>query len=100
MKSGTQRVAALALCLLGATSICSAYYHFIRYNTRTGPFTPIYEKFDLAALPNKTVTYFVSTQAQVQLAANDSYAGVLSQIRAAAKVWIYALSFDVRLHCG
>ena len=100
MRTGGRRVAAVALCLLAGAGISPAYYHFIRYNTRTGPFTPIYEKFDLNALPNKTVTYFISAQAQLQLAPNDSYSGVVSQIRAAAKVWNDVGTSDLRLSYG
>lgn len=95
-----RKVAALAVCLLAGAGISPAYYHFIRYNTRTGPFTPIYEKFDLNALPNNTVTYFISAQAQVQLAPNDSYSGMVSQIRAAAKVWNDVETSDLRLSYG
>src|SRR3954451_22730662 len=98
MKISVRRAAVLALCILAATSVSSAYYHFVRYNTRTGPFTPIYEKFDLNALPNKTIPYFISAQAQVQLAPTDSYTGIVSQIRAAAKVWNDVDSSDLRLN--
>ncbi|MEO8130580.1 MAG: matrixin family metalloprotease, partial [Bryobacteraceae bacterium] len=95
-----RKAAALALCLLAFAATSPAYYHFIRYNTRTGPYVPVYEKFDLNALPNKTVTYFISTQAQVQLAPNDTYSGVVSQIRAAAKAWNDVDTSDLRLNYG
>ncbi len=94
------KVAAVALCLLACAGVSPAYYHFIRFNTRTGPYTPIYEKFDLTALPNKTVTYFITSQAQLQLAPNDSYSGLVSQIRAAAKVWNDVETSDLRLSFG
>ena len=100
MRIGGRRAAVVALCLLTCAGISPAYYHFIRFNTRTGPYTPIYEKFDLNTLPNKTVTYFITAQAQLQLAPNDSYSGVLSQIRAAAKVWNDVDTSDLRLSYG
>ncbi len=95
-----RKAAVAALGLLACAGISPAYYHFIRFNTRTGPYTPIYEKFDLGALPNKTVTYFITAQAQLQLAPNDSYSGLVSQIRAAAKVWNDVETSDLRLSYG
>ena len=100
MSTGGRRVAALTLCLLACAGISPAYYHFIHFNTRTGPYSAVYQKFDIGALPNKTVTYFITAQAQLQLAPNDSYSGVLSQIRAAAKVWSDVDTSDLRLSYG
>jgi hypothetical protein len=100
MRFRAGRLTTLALCLLAGTSVSSAYYHFIRYNTRTGPFVPVYEKFDLNALPNKTINFFISAQAQVQLAPNDSFAGLVSQVRSAAKVWNDVNTSDLRIRYG
>jgi len=47
---------AVAAALLGTPA--EAYYHYVHY-FRNAPNTPVQEKFDLAALPNKTVTFFV-----------------------------------------
>jgi hypothetical protein len=38
----------------------NAYYHYVHYLTGSAPFIPVPEAFDLTALPNKTVTFFVS----------------------------------------
>src|SRR3954469_4324547 len=100
MRFSSRSIAVAAVCLLAGSSVSQAYYHFVRFNTRTGPYTPIYEKFDLNVLPNKTITYFISAQAQPQLAPNDTYSGVISQIRAAAKVWNDVDSSDLRLSYG
>ena len=51
------RAAALILALAAGAQ---AYYHFVHFVSRQGPFTPIPEKFDLDALPNKTVFFIVS----------------------------------------
>jgi len=64
-----------------------AYYFFTHYTSRTAPYNPVPEKFDLAALPNNTVTFFVSDQGPASYTANDSFASVLSQIRQAAQTW-------------
>ena len=55
--------AAVAVFLLVAPA--QAYYHYVHYAGRAGPFNPLYEKFDLNSngptmVPNKTVTFFVS----------------------------------------
>jgi len=91
------RLAASAAWLAGSAS---AYYHFVHYASRTGPFVPIPEKFDLSALPNRALPYFISEQGPSQLAPNDSLAGVISQIRLAAKVWSEVPGSELRLAFG
>ena len=78
----------LAALLTGVMlSPAGAYYHFIHYTGRSSPWAPVPEKFDLNALPNKTVTFFVSDNGPAQYPQNDSFASVLSQIRQAAQAW-------------
>ena len=93
------RWAGLVLGSFGLASTSSAYYFYIHYNTRTGPFNPILQKFDLNALPNKTVSFFVSDQAPV-MAPGDTYQAVVSEIRAAAEVWNKVSTSDLRLAYG
>ena len=50
---------------------------------RPHPIIPVPEKFDLAALPNKTVTVFVSTTGPKQFAAERLASFLLTQIRQA-----------------
>ena len=73
-----------AAALLAAVS-GQAAYHYIHYPNRTN-FTPIYEKFNLAALPNNTVTFFVADQAP-NFYPNNEFGSVLSQVRRAAAAW-------------
>jgi hypothetical protein len=75
---------AVAIALIPAAS---AYYHFTRYQSRYGPFNAMVEKFDLASLPGKTVSVIIDDTAPPELAAGDTWTGLVSQIRAAAKVW-------------
>jgi hypothetical protein len=82
------------------TSAASGYYHYIHFATRSGPYTPVPEKFDLTALRNKTVYYFISDQGPSQLAPGDSFAGLVSQIRLAAKTWDSVASSDLRIEFG
>jgi uncharacterized protein (TIGR03437 family) len=94
------RRSAVAVALVAAlASSASAYYHFSHYSSRTAPFVAILEKFDLSALPNKTVQFFISDQAPV-LAATDSYPALVSEIQLAASVWSNVSSSDLRLAFG
>lgn len=92
-----RRLAAL-LVLLGWPA--GAYYHFVRYNTSSPPFQPIYDRFDLAALPGRAVPYLITMNGPLTLAPGDSEAAVLSQIRAAAAVWNSVPTSELRLAFG
>ncbi|HZU27078.1 MAG TPA: matrixin family metalloprotease [Bryobacteraceae bacterium] len=76
------------------------YYYYVHLTSATPPYSPIVEKFDLTALPNKTVSFFVSTQGPSALAAGDSYEAVVSEVRAAADVWSQVSTSDLRLRYG
>ncbi len=95
-----RRLAVLTAAGLLASGAASAYYHFVHFSSRSAPYVPVVEKFDLNVLPNKTVTYTVSEQSPAQLAAGDSMTGVVSQIRAAAKVWNAVETSDLRIAFG
>src|SRR5438128_12570421 len=88
------------LIALLAVSPVQAYYHYIHYQGRTAPFTPIYEKFNLAALPNNTVTFFVSDQGPSIYAPNDTFGSVLGQIRQAIAAWNGVPYSDLHLAFG
>jgi uncharacterized protein (TIGR03437 family) len=95
-----RRIAFLTLAAATFASVSSAYYHFVHFTTRTGPWRALYEKFDVNVLPNKTLTYFVTDQTGVQLAPGDTYVGLISQIRSAGKVWSDVETSDLRLAFG
>ena len=90
-------IAAVAV-LLGTPS--EAYYHYIHFSSRTAPFNPIYEKFDLNALTNKTVSFFVSDQSPATYGPNDSFGSVLSQVKQALATWNDVSTSDLRLAFG
>jgi len=99
MRAWQQRVVAV----LGAIAFASGaqgYYHFVRYRTRTAPYTPILEKFDLAALNNQTVPYFIADRGPQQMLPNDSFGSLISQIRLAASVWSDVPGSDLSLDFG
>ncbi len=74
----------LFLALAAAACVpTQAYYHFVHYLAQG----VLQEKFDLTALPNSTVAFFVSEDGPVQYAQNDTFNSVLSQIQQATQVW-------------
>ena len=90
----------LALGWWLAASVLFAHYHFLHYPSRTGPFTPIPEKFDLEALPERTLLLYVAEQGPDALAAGDSVASIVSQIRMAATAWNSVETSRMRLGFG
>ncbi|MGC9969458.1 MAG: matrixin family metalloprotease [Bryobacteraceae bacterium] len=95
-----RRSAVLALAMAGLAATASGYYHFLHYATAAGSYTPIPEKFDLAALHNNTLYYFVSDSGPAKLAPGDSFAALLSQIRLAGQTWNGVRTSDLRLAYG
>lgn len=95
-----RRLAAL-LVLLALAPAAFAYYHFVRYPNR-GNYVPVYDRFDLSVLPDKTVSFLVSDviSAQLSLAPGDSYASVVSQIRSAGRVWNSVSTAEIKLQFG
>ena len=90
------RVLAAAL----AVAVCAqAAYHYVHYASRSN-FTPIFERFNLAALPNNTVSIFVEDQGPSVYAANDSFGSVLAEIREAAAAWNSVTASDLRVAFG
>ncbi|MFN9431778.1 MAG: hypothetical protein ACK6DX_16740, partial [Acidobacteriota bacterium] len=75
MKVG--RIAALLL-LLAVSATASD--HFVRYSSRLGFQQPIYDRFDLNALLNRTVPFFLVSDGTERLAAGDNTNALMSQI--------------------
>ena len=94
------RLLAMGIAAFALATPVEAYYHYVHYASRNAPFAPIYEKFDLTKLPNKTVTFFVSDQGPSIYAANDSFGSVLSQIKQAAAAWNSVTTSDLRVAFG
>jgi uncharacterized protein (TIGR03437 family) len=87
------------ILLAWLASSAFGYYHFIHYPSRSGPYTPIYAKFDLSALVNKTVYFYVSDQVP-NLAPTDSYEALIGQVRQALAVWNGVSTSDLRVGFG
>lgn len=99
-RAGLVRLAALVLTLFSLAASASAYYFYVSFNTSSGPYNPIVKKFNLNALNNNTVPYFISNQGPVNTVAGDSYQGIVSEIRAAADVWNSVSTSQLRLGYG
>jgi hypothetical protein len=96
-------MAAFVLGLMLLTSIASAHYRWVYFANRTGSLFPVPVRFDLQnefALPNKTVSYFISDQGPGPLVPGDSFTAIVSQIQAAAKVWNDVPTSALRLQFG
>jgi Matrixin len=94
------RVAVLAALIISLSSLASAHYSWIFFPGRTGPFQPYPARFDLNALPDKTVSYFISDQPPGKLVDGDNYDALVSQIRLAAETWNGVATSDIRLRFG
>src|ERR1700694_3734439 len=78
-----------------ASPLC-AYYHYTYYLTSG----VVRSHFDLSALPNKTVTYYVADGGPTQFPQNDTFVSVLSQVRQAAATWNSVATSDIRVAFG
>jgi uncharacterized protein (TIGR03437 family) len=97
------RLRALALCagiLAAGATPSPAYYHYVHYQNSAAPYAAIFEKFDLTALSDKTVTFFVSDNGPTSYTANDSFPSLLAQIRNATRVWNAVPTSDLRVAFG
>ena len=86
------------LAILAASATAS--YHFVRYSSRFGYQQPIYEKFDLNALVNRTVPFFLVSDGQEKLAPGDNSNALMSQILLAARTWSDVATSDLRIAFG
>ncbi|HYL36369.1 MAG TPA: matrixin family metalloprotease [Bryobacteraceae bacterium] len=91
-----RRLAALVLGALALSGTGSAYYYYLYFNNGS----PIPSKFDLNALVNKKVPFYISDQGPAAVVAGDSFQAIISEIRAAADVWNSVGSSDIHLAYG
>jgi hypothetical protein len=99
-KRAAQRFLVLAVSLVAASSLASGYYNWIFFPRSGGPFTPIAAKINLSALPNNTISYFISNQPPSVMVPGDSFQSLVSQIQAAANAWNQVPTSAARLAFG
>ncbi|MGA3040276.1 MAG: carboxypeptidase regulatory-like domain-containing protein [Bryobacteraceae bacterium] len=90
----------LACVLAAAVTPSAAYYHYVHYLNSSPPYQAAFERFDLTALPDQTVTFFVSDSGPTSYTPNDSFPSVLEQIRNATQVWNSVASSGLRVAFG
>ncbi|HZS93820.1 MAG TPA: matrixin family metalloprotease, partial [Chloroflexota bacterium] len=90
----------LGAAWFAASSLSFGYYHWTFFANRTGPFVPVRAKFDLNALPNSTVLYFISDQPPAKLMPGDSVQSVMNEIRSAAAAWNQVPASAIRIAFG
>jgi uncharacterized protein (TIGR03437 family) len=95
----TRALAAVAAAALLVTP-SQAYYHYVHFTGRNAPFAPQFEKFNLATLPNKTVTFFVNDQGPAVYAPGDSFGSLLGQVKQALAAWDSISTSDLRVAFG
>jgi hypothetical protein len=87
--------------LLGMLGVpAQAYYHYVYYQSRTAPFIPVRAQFNLAALPNNTVSFYVNDAGPSIYYPNDSFGSVLGEIKQALAVWNSVSSSNLRVAFG
>jgi hypothetical protein len=79
--------AAAVMAALMAAGPAQAYYHYIYYASRAGNFNPIPAQFNLAALPNNTLSIFVDDNGPSTFYPNDTFGSVLGELKSAAAAW-------------
>jgi len=84
--------------LLGVPA--QAYYHYVYFQSRSAPFNPIRAQFNLAALPNSTVAFYVSDSGPSIYYPNDSFGSVLGEIKQALAVWNSVSTSNLRVAFG
>ena len=98
------RTAGRTLLLLTALAVmsplASAYYYWIFFANGAAPYAPLAAHFDLNALKDNTVQYFISDQAPGPLVPGDNLTAIYSEIRQAAEVWNGVGTSSLRLHFG
>ena len=94
------RALLLAVALTAMSPLVSAYYYYVFFASGTGPYAPLPAHFDLNAIKDNTVQYFISDQPPGPLMPGDNLTAIYSQIRQAAEVWDGVASSSLRLHFG
>jgi uncharacterized protein (TIGR03437 family) len=93
MKRTVLACAAIAVCF---AMPAPAYYYFVHYLNGGN----VVEKFNLSALPNSTVTFFVSESGPTVYSQTDTFNSLLGQIEQATKVWNGVASSALRVSFG
>jgi hypothetical protein len=86
--------------LLSAATPASGYYHFLHFRQTESGLVGVPERFDRAALVDGTVYFYVSSHQRPRLQANDSFDGLVSQVRQALATWDAVPTSSLRVGFG
>jgi hypothetical protein len=95
----TSHILAFAAAALLLVTPSQAYYHYVHF-LPGNPYMPVPEAYALTALPNQTITFFVSSSGPLSYGPNDSFGSVLSQVKQAAAAWNSVASSALRVAFG
>ena len=96
----TLRLFAMLGILAGMASMATAYSYFVFYAGNTSPFAPLLARFDLTALKDNTVQFFISDVGPGPLTPGDSTTAIYSQIEQAARAWDRVPGSAIRVRFG
>jgi uncharacterized protein (TIGR03437 family) len=86
--------------LLSVATPASGYYHFLHFRQTDSGLRGVPERFDREALVDDTVYFYVSSQQRPRLQANDSFEGLVSQVRQALATWDAVPTSSLRVGFG
>lgn len=89
-----------AAALLSVTTPANGYYHFLHFRQTESGLRGVPARFDLNALVDDTVYFYVSAQQLPRLQANDSFEGLVSQVRQALATWDAVPTSSLRVGFG
>jgi len=93
------RLAVLVAVCLAFSGSASAYYYYLFFVNGTGsPGAPA--KYDLTALANNTLPFYISNQGPTTLTSGDSFQAIISEVRTAANWWNSVQTSALRLSYG
>jgi len=96
----TRRALLLLATLSVISPVASAYYYYVFFANASSPYIPLPAHYDLRAVKDSTIQYFISDAPPGPLLAGDSLTDIYSEIRQAAEVWNGVASSGLRLHFG
>ncbi len=91
---------ALTLLALWALPQASGYHYFTHYLGNSGSTVTIPERFDLNALPYRTVSFYVADSTAQQISSPEAFPSVLQVIREACATWNSVPTSDLRVAFG
>ncbi len=80
--------------------MASAYYYYVFFANGSSPYIPLPAHYDLNAIKDSTIQYFISDVPPGPLMPGDTMTDIYSEIRQAAAVWDGVASSGLRLHFG